>query len=375
MHCRETASSIRVVDAQVPEPWRADAVDTRVYALSRQSQCYFGRLWVELAARRVSPYRELRVFDGDTPDAGAAIAFDAADIGEPDLGHIVEDRLLRSVLLQALASTEVELNCGQGLEAIEAGPGCVRVTLGDGTRLDADLVVGADGAESFVRGAVGIDVVCKDYAQRALVAHVETSLPHRETAWQRFLPGGPLAFLPLADGRSSIVWTNEREEAARLLGLSDDAFLSALDAAGGGALGQILSCTPRRSFPLELKHAARYTRPGIALIGDAAHAVHPLAGQGMNLGLRDAVVLANTLADALAAGEYPGDEFVLRRYARAQRAHNLGMQLAFDGISELFGSRVPGWTVPLRRFGMQAVNGIAPARRLLMRRAMGLDTA
>jgi ubiquinone biosynthesis UbiH/UbiF/VisC/COQ6 family hydroxylase len=279
------------------------------------------------------------------------------------------------VLLQALAGTDVELACGQGLEALEAEPGRVRVTLADGTRFDADLLVGADGADSFVRGASGIDVIHKDYVQRALVAHVETSLPHRETAWQRFLPGGPLAFLPLADGRSSIVWTNASQEAERLLNLSSEAFISELDDASAGALGRILACTPRRSFPLELKHAVRYTRPGIALIGDAAHAVHPLAGQGMNLGLRDAVVLADTLAGALAAGEYPGDEFVLRRYARAQRAHNLGMQLAFDGINELFGSRVPGWTVPLRRLGMQVVNGITPARQLLMRQAMGLDTA
>jgi len=367
--------AIRVVDARVPEPWRADSVDARVYALSRASQLGLGELWGPILARRAAPYRKMQVFEGDDPNGPAAIVFAAADIGEPDLGHIVEDRLLRSALLEGLAGTDVEIGFGPGLTDFEYRSGRVHVTLSDGTALDADLLVGADGAESFVRTAAGIDVVRKDYAQRAIVAHVTTELPHRETAWQRFLPDGPLAFLPLADGRSSIVWTNAVAEAERLLGLDDQGFLSELNAASAGALGAITNCTPRRAFPLELKHAVRYTRPGVALIGDAAHAVHPLAGQGMNLGLRDAVVLADTLAAAIAAGEFPGDEFVLRRYARAQRAHNLAMQMAFDGINELFGRRLGRWTGPLRRLGMQAVAHAPPIRQGLMRRAMGLDTA
>jgi 2-polyprenyl-6-methoxyphenol hydroxylase-like FAD-dependent oxidoreductase len=155
--------------------------------------------------------------------------------------------------------------------------------------------------------------------------------------------------------------------------LSDGDFLDALNTASAGILGRIESCSRRLSFPLALKHAIRYTRPGVVLIGDAAHSVHPLAGQGMNLGLRDAAVLADTLADALDAGQYPGDEFVLRRYARAQKARNLGMQLAFDGLNTLFGPRLPDFAVPLRRFGMAAVNRADPAKRLLMRRALGLD--
>jgi len=375
MKRHDPGCAIHVIDARVPESWRAEDFDARVYALSRESQAYLGKLWPKVTARRASPYRQMRVFDGDTPEGPGAIAFDSADIGEPDLGHIVEDRLLRTVLLQELAGTDIETRFGAGLQSLESRAGRMLVSLSDGTKFEADLIVGADGAESFVRSAANIDVARKDYAQRALVAHITTELAHCETAWQRFLPGGPLALLPLADGRSSIVWTNSTDEAGRLLGLADEDFLSELDAASAGALGRVLDCTPRQAFPLELKHASRYTRPGIALVGDAAHAVHPLAGQGMNLGLRDAVVLADTLADALAAGEYPGDEFVLRRYARAQRAHNLGMQLAFDGINELFGQRLPDWTVPLRRFGMQTVNRITPAKQLLMRRAMGLDTA
>ena len=375
VHRLQIDCAVHVIDARVPEPWRSSDVDARVYALSRESQSYLGELWAAIAAHRASAYRRMCVFEGDDPDGASSITFDAADIGEPDLGHIVEDRLLRSVLLQGLASTGVETGFGLGLTALEQRAGRMRVALSDGTTLDADLVVGADGAESFVRSAAGIEVVRKDYAQRALVSHVTTEKPHQETAWQRFLAEGPLAFLPLADGRSSIVWTNGVDRATHLLSLPDEDFLAELDAASAGALGRIVACTSRCAFPLELKHAVRYTRPGVALIGDAAHAVHPLAGQGMNLGLRDAVVLARTIAVAAAAGEYPGDEFVLRRYARAQRAHNIGMQLAFDGINELFGQRMSEWIGPLRRFGMQAVNSVAPARQMLMRRAMGLDTA
>jgi ubiquinone biosynthesis UbiH/UbiF/VisC/COQ6 family hydroxylase len=200
-------------------------------------------------------------------------------------------------------------------------------------------------------------------------------VPHRQTAWQRFLPDGPLAFLPLADGRSSIVWTNSAEGAGRLLALPEAEFLAELEAASAGVLGRLGSCSARLAFPLELKHAVRYTRPRVVLIGDAAHAVHPLAGQGMNLGLRDAAVLADTLTRAVAAGEYPGDEYVLRRYARAQRARNLSMQLAFDALNELFGHRFPAWLTPFRDIGLGAMERSAPAKRLLMRRALGLDGA
>jgi ubiquinone biosynthesis UbiH/UbiF/VisC/COQ6 family hydroxylase len=363
---------LRIVDAGAPARWQAEAVDPRVYALSRESQWLLGDLWAVVAARRVSPYRRMQVFEGEDPAGQGSIVFDAAEIGEPDLGHIVEDTLLRTVLLEALGRSGVQTVFGSGVESIrQAGERLALVTM-TGDALDADLIVGADGGDSRVRAAAGIRVLEKDYEQRALVAHVVTELPHGETAWQRFLPGGPLAFLPLADGRSSIVWTCPDSDAERLLALGDTEFLAALQDASANVLGRIESCSRRLSFPLALKSATSYTRPGIALIGDAAHSVHPLAGQGMNLGLRDAAVLADTLVSALAAGHYPGDEFVLRRYARAQKARNLGMQLAFDGLNTLFGPGVPAFAAPLRRLGMAAVNRAEPAKRMLMRRALGL---
>ena len=364
---------IRIIDAGKPARWQAAEPDVRVYALSRESQWLFGELWPEIAARRISPYRRMRVFAGESPASRSAISFDAADIGEPDLGHIVEDNLLRTVLLNYLASVGVETSFGSAVDALTQRDGKVRLTTSDGLTLTTDLVVGADGADSKVRVAAGIDIVQKTYGQRALVTHVVTERPHAATAWQRFLPDGPLAFLPLSDGRSSIVWTNSEAEVERLLTLDEASFNNELQTASAGILGRLGPSGPRLAFSLQLKHATRYSGPGIALIGDAAHTVHPLAGQGMNLGLRDAAVLADTLIAARQAGEYPADDLVLRRYARAQRARNLGMQLAFDGLNELFGRRLPAWAAPLRDLGMAMVEQVEPAKRLLMRRALGVD--
>jgi 2-octaprenylphenol hydroxylase len=303
----------------------------------------------------------------------SSIGFDAAEVGEPDLGHIVEDSLLRTALLDELAGTEVEMSFGVSVESLSDNSGRISVTLSDGSASDADLVVGADGANSRVRAAIGIEVIDKSYRQRAVVSHVTTEKFHDETAWQRFLPDGPLAFLPLSDGRCSIVWTNSDERAAKLIAASDEEFLRELETASAGVLGRLGPCTGRFAFGLRLTHAFRYVRQCVALIGDSAHAVHPLAGQGMNLGLRDAAVLADTLVQAVAAGEYPGDERVLKRYERAQKAHNVAMQLAFDGLNALFSRRIPSWATPARRIGLSLVDRIGPAKRLLMRRALGVD--
>lgn len=372
---QQTASRfhVRIVDAQPPARWHAERTDTRVYALSRASQLLLGDRWSTIASRRSSAYRRMRVWEGSTPFGGASIGFDAADIGEPDLGHIVEDSLLRTALLDELADTNVEIAFGVGVESLAPADGGVAVTMSDGSTVTADLVIGADGASSRVRSAAGIEAIDKRYGQRAIVCHVSSEKFHAETAWQRFLPDGPLALLPLADGRSSVVWTNTEAAAERLLTIEADDFLRELEAASAGVLGRLGPCTERIGFPLRLTHAVRYVGPGVALIGDSAHTVHPLAGQGMNLGLRDAAVLADTLATALAAGEYPGDEHVLRRYERAQKAHNVGMQIAFDGLNELFGRRIPEWAAPIRSLGLAMVDRISPAKRLLMRQALGVD--
>ena len=366
---------VRIVDANAPAIWREDQLDPRVYALSRESQQQLGPAWQTILAKRASSYRRMRVWEGENAAGSASIGFDAADIGEPDLGHIVEDNLLRTALLDQLSELDVELSFDLGIESLHLRNTAVSVEFTDGSSCEADLVVGADGAASRVRAAAGIESLEKPYGQQAIVAHVTTEFGHRQTAFQRFLDQGPLALLPLADGRSSIVWTNSDAAASALLAADEQSFLAALQQASGNVLGKIRSCSKRYSFALKCAHAARYAKRGIALIGDAAHSVHPLAGQGMNLGMRDAVVLADTVRRAVAEREYPGDERVLKRYERAQKAHNLAMQFAFDGINEIFSRPVPKMAATLRGIGFAMVDQLAPVKQLLMRRALGLDRA
>ena len=366
---------LSVLDSGRPRPWAEDSVDLRVYALSRASQALFARLglWDTIADLRVSPYRSMRVWQGDDPRGPASVFFEAATIAEPDLGHIVEDGLLRHVLLDHLRTLpNVRIAFQTAVTGIERAAGRLRIRTDGDETLRADLLIGADGAESRVRGLAGIATVQRHYGQRGLVVHVASAEPHGETAWQRFGSRGPLALLPLADGRSSVVWSVRNAEADRLLGLDDATFARELERASSHVLGELEVTSPRAAFPLRLRHAARYTNQSIAIIGDAAHAVHPLAGQGMNLGLLDAAELVGVIARASVAGEYCADRYVLDRYARARRAHNLRMQLAFDGIDRLF--RLGGLAVPLRAAGMLAVDAAAPLKRILIEHAMGLDS-
>ncbi len=209
------------------------------------------------------------------------------------------------------------------------------------------------------------------YEQTAVVTHVASALPHRETAWQRFLPDGPLAFLPLSDGRTSVVWSLPTERAERLIAAEQGAFVAELQAASAGALGALGPCAARAGFPLQALHATHYCAPRAALVGDAAHTVHPLAGQGMNLGLLDAASIAAVIEDAVLAGEDPGDLKVLRRYERDRKGGNLEMLLALDALHRLF--RLPGWVAPLRAVGLRAVDSSGIAKRVLMQRALGLN--
>ena len=364
---------VRVVDAQPASEWRAASMDARVYALSRASQRVFERLglWDSIRVRRASPYRRMRVWEGTTIDAATTIEFDCAEIGEPDLGHIVEDSLLRERLTHWLmAEDRAELTFATGLATIAPAASGVRLTLTSGEALTATVVIGADGGASRVRALTAMPVIEHSYAQQAIVTHVATAAPHDETAWQRFLPSGPLAFLPLVDGRSSVVWSLPSERASALLACDDPQFLAALSEASGGMLGVLGPISARAAFPLQKLHAIEYCRQGVALVGDAAHCVHPLAGQGMNLGLLDAACLAATLTAAALRGEHLGDERVLGRYARERKGENLAMLLAFDALDRLF--RLPAWAVPLRKVGLAAVDRARPAKRLLMRRALGI---
>lgn len=369
-------TSIRVVEWQPGVAWDPDVTDARVYALSRASQRTLDSLglWQTILRRRASPYRNMRVREGDGGGANASIEFASADVGEPDLGHIVEDNLLRTTLLEFLAGvSNVRVTFGASIESVRSASGGIEARLSDGDTTEASLIVAADGGESRVRSLLGLPVAACDPGQSALVAHVESELPHAETALQRFLPTGPLAFLPLADGRCSIVWSMPTAEADRLTALPDTRFLVALQDASGDALGRLGPISARTRFALKTVHAHRYCAPGAVLAGDAAHSVHPLAGQGMNLGLLDAACLAEELGRARERGNGYGDLAVLRRYERRRKGDNVTMLLAFDALDRLF--RLPVAVAPLRVFGLGAVDRTPVAKRFLMRRALGLDHA
>lgn len=349
-----------------------DEVDLRVSAITRTSQRIFTALgaWPGMTARRVSPFREMHVWDAG---GCGAIHFDSAEIGADTLGYIVENRVTQAALLERLrAFSNITLLCPASVASLAIKDDGAQVVLEDGRQLDARLVVGADGVNSRVRQLAGITTRGWSYAQKGVVATVTTELPHHETAWQRFLPSGPLALLPLSDGRCSIVWSTTPEHADALVAMDESDFLAALDQAFAGKLGTMLASPGRRAaFPLRLQHATTYTAPHLALIGDAAHAIHPLAGQGVNLGLLDAVTLAEVVLDAQRNGKDIGAHSTLRRYERQRKGDNLAMMAVMDGLKRLFGSGL----LPLRwarNAGMDLTHRATPVKNLIMRHAMGL---
>lgn len=372
--CACLGKGLRIALVETREPrrsWPAGEVDLRVSALNRASQRVLERLgaWDRILQLGASPYREMRVWDAV---GGGSIHFDSADLGEPDLGHIVENRVTQLALWERLeGSDEVTLLCPAALSEIELTADAALVDLKDGRRLSARLLVGADGRDSRVRGRVGIATRGWLYDQRAIVANVAVQEWHRETAWQRFLPTGPLAFLPLADGRCSIVWSATESRAEELLALEDADFRRELEAAIEGRLGAIGDVGPRAAFPLRLQHAEHYVKPRLALIGDAAHAVHPLAGQGVNLGFLDAAALAAALDEALERRRDIGGLWALRRYERARRGENMLMLGAMDGFKRMFSNALPPLAA-LRSAGLSAVDRLTPAKHLFMRHALGL---
>jgi 2-polyprenylphenol 6-hydroxylase len=370
--CRGQGCRVAVIDGQPPQrEWPAGEVDLRVSALSRASQRILERLgaWERIEQLGASVYREMQVWDAV---GGAGIHFDSADLGQPDLGHIVENRVTRLALWELLEQApEIDLFCPAAIAALTIDDDAATVRFADGRELTAALVIGADGGRSFVRESLGIETGGWAYDQRAIVANVEVGHWHRETAWQRFLPTGPLAFLPLADGRCSIVWSAEDRRADELLAMDDAEFMQALEDAFQQRLGPILSVGPRAAFPLRMQHALRYVQPRAALIGDAAHAIHPLAGQGVNLGLLDVAAMAEALEHARMKGRDIGNIATLRRYERARRGENLVMLGAMDLFKRMFSNSIPP-LVAGRNLGLAAADRIAPLKRIFMSQALGL---
>lgn len=364
--------SIALIEGQPPTPPDDATVDLRVSAISRASQHLLERVaaWPALIDY-ACPYRAMQVWDaGGT----GCTRFEAAEIGEPDLGHIIENQRIQAALWQRLADqANVTLLSPARLAGLSNGHDAAHLRLEDGRRLSARLVVGADGGRSQVRRRAGIASSGWGYGQKTIVGNVRTSRPHRHTAWQRFLPSGPVAFLPLYDGRCSIAWHTGGDAAQHLMALDDDAFCAAYTRATGQALGRVESIGPRGCFPLRRQHAVNYFRGRIALIGDAAHTVHPLAGQGVNLGLLDAAALAPLLAQAAAQQRDPAAPDLLARYERQRRAHNAAVMRAMDLFAGLFAleSAPIRWA---RSLGMDLADRSGPIKGAVIRYAMGMET-
>ena len=363
---------VAVVEPATPRPPRNDSVDLRVSALSRASQRILGaaRAWPAIS-EHACPYSDMVVWDAaSSHDARDALRFSAAETGEPDLGHIVENLRVQCALLESpLLRSVTQLRAG--LESLEIEDGAAQLALTDGRRLACGLVIGADGGQSRTRELCGIGRAGWAYGQTAVVAHLRSERPHDHTAWQRFLPGGPLALLPLRDGRVSLVWTTTPEAAKELAEVTPETFGSSVTEASDRVLGELVLDSGRAGLPLALWHAREYVRPRLALVGDAAHTIHPLAGQGVNLGFLDAATLVEVLSETVAAGEDAAGSRALGRYARWRRSENSLLLDTTDTINRLFAARSVG-VAAARRLGLAVVAGQPLARRMLVRRALGL---
>lgn len=347
--------------------------DQRVSAITLASQSVFENIgaWDGMVRRRVSPVREMQVW---SEGGSGAIHFNAAEIGEPCLAWIIENRVIQAALIERLHQfTNVHYLCPVEIADIALADNGATATLKDGRVLSAKLLVGADGADSAVRRAAGIETQSLNLHQQGIVATVTTGKPHEQIARQRFLATGPLAFLPLDEPHTcSIVWSADNARADQLLALDDAAFLSELQKAFGDSLGKIQTLGPRAGFPLALSHARAYTAPHLALVGDAAHTVHPLAGQGVNLGFLDAATLAEVLLDAVAKQKDIGAHAVLRRYERWRKGGNIAMVSLTGGFRYLFSNDLPVVN-QLRNWGLSLTDAATPMKNFIMRRASGLE--
>ena len=370
----QTGFEVTIFDAAPPATQTDDAFDGRATAIAAGSRNMLRALGVwQRVSDDAQPIDDILVSDGRVSQgAGAAfLHFDHADLGSEPFGHMVENRHLRRALLSALGEEErIDHRAPARVASLDRGP--ARATLEtDRGEWSAALAIACDGRRSATARAAGIGYTGWDYAQRGIVCTVEHDAPHEGVAHEYFLPSGPFAILPLTGNRSSLVWTERAEAARAAMALDDGAFEAEIRRRFGDFLGTARVTGPRWDYPLALALANEYAAPRLALVGDAAHSVHPIAGQGLNLGFKDAAALAEVLTEAARRGEDIGDLAVLRRYERWRRFDNTAMGLGMDAINRLFSTDF-GPVRALRGFGLSLVNRAGPARRFFMRQAAGL---
>ena len=355
------------------QPGDDAAPDARVLAFSRASERILeaAGAWARIRDH-AWPYEHMRVWhQGVGPASDEVLQFDAAEVGEPNLGYIIEARRVTDALMGAFVEAGGQVITGelQGLTGVAGAAGPVHLQSSAG-EFAAQLIVGADGARSAVRAAFGIGVKTHSYEQTAIVARVIPERPHQNTAWQRFVAGGTLALLPLADGSVSIVWSLRQGEARALLDATPAQFAAQLLDHSDAVLGSLRLASPRLAFPLQRLSADRYTAERCALVGDAAHVVHPLAGQGVNLGLLDAAALAQLCVQARAAGEHLGAQRTLRAYERWRKGENQLMEFSIDAFNRVL-AQGTGPVSALARRALALTNRSALLKRFFIGRALG----
>jgi 2-octaprenyl-6-methoxyphenol hydroxylase len=364
---------VALADPMTPAQLLDERFDGRVSALAFASVRMLRALglWDALAPD-AQPINDIVVSDGELGRMASpfSLHFDHREIGEV-LGHIVENRHIRRALFHAIESRPgVTFMPGVAVEGLAVRDASATLSLSNSEAIEGRLAVAAEGRESPLREAQGIRSIAWDYPQIGIVTTVTHARPHEGVAYEHFLPAGPFAILPMTGNRSSLVWTEETSEARRLLGLDEKGFTTELRLRFGAHLGEVNPVGPRWAYPLKLHLARSYVQHRFALIGDAAHTIHPIAGQGLNLGLKDAAALAETVLDAARLGLDFGRSDVLERYERWRRFDSLALAAATDGLNRLMSNSIPPLRF-VRDLGMGIVDQIPPLRQFFMRHAGG----